>query len=125
MENKDIIDADYTENLPAVIEDDPDFEYTQKNIRKIIDESMEVLKKSAELVEASDHPDYIIAYTHLIKNISQLNKDLLLLKESKNKITSNPFDPSNSITIPSSVTTNNAIFVGSTEELLKHIKSIK
>ena len=128
MEEKetDIIEADFTEegqNLPSTeVRDtqvDMEFEYARGNIIKIIETSKEVLENTAELAIDSDHPRVIEAYSGLIKNLADINKSLFEIREKKMKIKGELQDTEE---VPTKTVTNNAIFVGSTEELLQSMK---
>lgn len=132
----DIIEAEFTvqevnpENLPSieikedggVSQVDAEFEYARANIVNIIQTSNMVLKNTADLVIESEHPRMVEVYSGLIKNLADINKSLLGLRETKMKLKGEMVD--NNIVASSSPTTvtNNTIFVGSTDELLQAMK---
>lgn len=127
-ENKDIIDAEFTvqgeENLPAIIKNntivDMEFEYARANIINILQTSNKVLESTADLVMETEHPQMVQVYSGLIKTLIDVNKSLFELREKKMLIKGELADVEE---VPTGTTiNNNAIFIGSTEELLKRMK---
>ncbi len=96
---------------------DNEYEYAKKNLIDILQQSDTVLKKSAELATETEHPRMIEVYSNLIKSLADINKNILDLREKKTKILK---DESPDKTTPS---TTNAIFVGSTNDILKAVTS--
>jgi len=142
-EHDDIIDAEFTEFEVQVVDTetllpstelaegggdptiDLEFEYARANLVNIIEKSNNVLDATAVLAVESEHPSVVNAYTMLIKNLADINKSLLSLRETKMKLKGEIQDervPSKSSAAQSTNVTNNTIFVGSTEELLKAMK---
>lgn len=130
MENKntDIIDVEFTEegkNLPSTevvrTQVDIEFDYARRNIVHILETSNKVLENTAELVIETDHPKMVEVYSGLIKNLVDANKSLFDIREKKMKIKGELQDQ-DEVTETTNNITNNAIFVGSTEELLQSIK---
>jgi len=124
----DIIDAEFVENpenLPAVIDEtqiDIEYAYAKNNLVTVIEKTKEVLMSTAELAIGTDHPQIIEVYMELVKTFTEINKDIFKVREQKMKLTgelNNVVQASS----PKSIT-NNAIFVGSSEELLKKIKNL-
>ena len=136
----DIIEAEYTvqevnpENLPStvVLEDgktsqvDAEFEYARANIVNILQKSNDVLKNTAEVAVESEHPRWVSEFSGLITAIAGINKSLLDLREQKMKIKGELQDTTTAVVqgklSPSNVT-NNTIFVGSTDDLIKAMKA--
>ncbi len=134
MDN-DIIDAEFTdnpENLPASVGDESheidltpietDFSYARNNIINVIETSMVVLESTGQLAKDSDNPRMIEVYTQLLKTVSELNKDLFDVREKKMKVTGEIAPKSSG---GPRVVNNTAIFVGSTDELLKKMNYTK
>ena len=127
----DIIEAEFTEdgnNLPSIevreakdVMVDIEFEYARGNIIRILETSNDVLVNTAELAIESDHPKMVEVYSGLIKTLADINKTLFDIREKKMKIKGEFIDNDQ---IPAGTTniTNNAIFIGSTEELLQTLK---
>jgi uncharacterized protein YegJ (DUF2314 family) len=89
---------------------DSDFEFARKNIRE--------LAEKGKIAAATDHPRaYEVAAT-LIKNMSDINKDLLELQKKKRDL-----NPAEKQTV-SPVHVDKAVFVGSTSDLIKQIKNM-
>lgn len=128
MENKetDIIEAEFTEegkNLPSTkvnnTQVDMEFDYARANIINILQTSNQVLESTAELVLETEHPRMVEVYSGLIKNLADINKSLFDIREKKMKIKGELLDTEEA---PTKTINNNAIFVGSTEELLQSMK---
>jgi len=133
----DIIEAEYTvqtvnpKNLPStevlksgkISPVDAEFEYARSNIINILQTSNSVLKNTALLVTESEHPRMVEVYSSLIKNLADINKSLLGLREKKMKMKGELIDEGTTTNKQTNhVTNNNTIFVGSTEELMQSMK---
>jgi hypothetical protein len=124
MKDNDIIEAEFREegeNLPSTevkfTQVDAEFEYARGNILQIIETSRSVLENTAELALESDQPRMVEVYSGLIKNLVEINKSLFEIREKKMRIKGELQDIEE---IPQGNTiNNNAIFVGSTEELMQ------
>lgn len=99
----------------VVLEKTPnDYEYARGNMINIIEKGNEALNGILDVAGMSQHPRaYEVAAT-LIKNMAEINKDLLELKKKQKDIEAS--DPSHPKTI------NNNLFVGSTAELQQFLK---
>lgn len=123
----DIIEAEFTEedkNLPSTevknTQVDMEFEYARANIINILQTSNQVLENTADLALETEHPRMVEVYSGLIKTLADVNKSLFEIRESKMKIKGELADLEEA---PAGTTiNNNAIFVGSTEELLQQMK---
>lgn len=98
---------------------DTEFSYVQTNIINMIEDANTVLSSSSKLAIETDSPRAIEVYTGLVKNIADLNKDLLRIRKDRNDLLGK--------TSESKGTTNirNAVFVGSTQELYKLMQNEK
>ena len=97
---------------------DSDFEFARKNIRDLAEKGKVAVENILQVASATDHPRaYEVAAT-LIKNISDINKDLLELQKKRKDL--NPVEKQ---TI-SPVHVDKAVFVGSTADLIKQIKNM-
>lgn len=91
-----------------------DYEYARGNMINIIEKGNEALSGILDVAGMSQHPRaYEVAAT-LMKNMAEINKDLLELKKRQKDIEAS--DPSQAKTI------NNNLFVGSTAELQQFLK---
>ena len=99
------------------VEDDAEFART--NIRDLIQKGNSAVDNLLLVATASEHPRAYEVAAGLIKNLADLNKDLLEIQKRKRDL-----DPTQS---KSNSTTNidKAVFVGSTTELVKFLKNNK
>ena len=99
------------------VEDDAEFART--NIRELIEKGNSAVDNLLLVANASEHPRAYEVAAGLIKNLADLNKDLLEIQKRKRDL-----DPTQS---KSNSTTNidKAVFVGSTTELVKFLKNNK
>ena len=99
------------------IEDDADF--ARSNIRDLIQKGNTAIDNLLQVANASEHPRAYEVAAGLIKNLGDLNKDLMEIQKRKRDL-----DPTQS---KNNSTTNidKAVFVGSTTELVKFLKNNK
>jgi hypothetical protein len=81
----------------------------------LIEKGTRSMDELLTIADQSQHPRSYEVLSGLIKNMSELNKDLLELHEKKKKL----LDTDQEKTMPNTV--NNNLFVGSTSDLLKMI----
>jgi hypothetical protein len=98
------------------IEDD--YEISRNNLRLLLQQGQEALQKSLDVAMQSEHPRAFEVVGNLMKQLADVNQQLLDLHQQKQKLDA-PKDASKK-----EVTNNNAIFVGSTAELNKLIKNM-
>ena len=110
------------EQLPVVLESaDPveaDTSYARENIRNLIDTGSKAMTDLASVANQSESPRAYEVLATMMKNLSEMNKDLLALQKAKRELT-----PQSEAA--KGVNIDKAVFVGSTTELLKMIKSNK
>ena len=101
-------------DMKTAVEDDANF--ARSNIRSLIEKGNKAMDQLLTVAKESEHPRAYEVAAGLIKNLSDLNKDLLELQKRKKDLLKkeDPKGPS---------TTNNNLFVGNTSELLKMIKA--
>ena len=113
------IDYQTTEivEIKTPVEDDAEFART--NIRELISKGNTAIDNLLQVATASEHPRAYEVAAGLIKNLGDLNKDLLEIQKRKRDL-----DPTQS---KNNSTTNidKAVFVGSTTELVKFLKNNK
>ena len=99
------------------VEDDAEF--ARQNIRTLIEKGNSAMDNLLLVANASEHPRAYEVAAGLIKNLADLNKDLLEIQKRKKDL-----DPSQA---RNNGTTNidKAVFVGSTTELVKFLKNNK
>jgi len=94
------------------------YEQTKTNLQDLIDQGKSAMDEILEIAKAGQHPRAFEVYGTLLKNVVDANKELLAVQKQMRDM-----DKKNA---PSGTTTiDKAIFVGSTSELSKFIKSNK
>ncbi len=110
------------ERLPVVIEPtdavEADTEFARKNIRDMLDKGSKAFEDLALVANQSESPRAYEVLATMMKNMSEMNKDLLELQKRKRELA--PQSES-----AKGVNIDKAVFVGSTTELLKMIKANK
>lgn len=118
MTPTEVIDTDgvIVSRLNNKIEDD--YEVTRNNLRVLLQQGQEALQKSLDVAMQSEHPRAFEVVGNLMKQLADINQQLLDLHQQKQKLD----EPSKAE--KAKQVTNNAIFVGSTAELNKLIKNM-
>ena len=93
-----------------------DYEYTRGNLYSLIEKGQEALNGALELAQETDSPRAYEVTGQLIKSISDATDKLLDLQKKLKEVNAEEKQKG-----PSTV--NNALFVGSTAELAKMLKS--
>ena len=103
--------------VKSPVEDDAEF--ARQNIRTLIQKGNTAMDNLLLVANASEHPRAYEVAAGLIKNLADLNKDLLEIQKRKKDL-----DPTQA---KNNGTTNidKAVFVGSTTELVKFLKNNK
>ena len=104
-------------NLPNV---DNDHKYSREAYYDLIEKGQEAIDGILDFAKESEHPRAYEVAAQLIKNVSEVNTQLIDLQKKMQ-------DLRDSKSIPNNVTNaiENAVFVGSTSELQKLIKGNK
>jgi hypothetical protein len=110
-------DGDVIKQSSEKIEDD--YEVSRNNLRVILQQGQEALNKALEVAQQSEHPRAFEVVGNLMKQLADINQQLLDLHQQKQKL-----DEPSKAEKAKQVTNNNAIFVGSTAELNKLIKNM-
>jgi len=99
------------------VEDDAEF--ARQNLRDLIEKGNDAADHIISVAKQSDHPRAFEVVAGMLKNLADMNKDLLEVQKRKQdlqpKITNNT----------QNLTIDKAVFVGSTAELLKQLKENK
>ena len=106
-----------TEIIEAKTPVEDDAEFARQNIRTLIEKGNTAMDNLLLVANASEHPRAYEVAAGLIKNLADLNKDLLEIQKRKKDL-----DP---LQAKGGGTTNidKAVFVGSTTELVKFLKN--
>lgn len=99
--------------LPISTAED-DFTFARQNIRTLAEKGQIAVNDILQVAKATQHPRAFEVAATLIKNMSDINKDLMDLQKKKNDLL-----PKREETI---VNVDKAVFVGSTKDLIKQIK---
>jgi hypothetical protein len=91
-----------------------DFEYARKNLKSIIETASTAIDDLSDIATSSESPRAYEVLSTLMKTTIEANKDLLNLQKQMKDIKGNEQSEKS--------VTNNAVFVGSTSELLKMLK---
>jgi len=95
-----------------------DYEVTRSNLRTLLVTGQEALMQALEVAKQSEHPRAFEVVGNLMKQLADVNQQLMDLHQQKQKLD----EPSKAE--KAKQVTNNAIFVGSTTELNKLIKTM-
>ena len=94
-----------------------DYEYTRGNLYSIIEKGQEAIDGILELAQESDSPRAYEVAGQLIKSVADSNDTLMDLQKKLKDVNKEEKGAT-----PTNVT-NNAVFLGSTAELQKYLKS--
>ena len=110
------------ENVPAVIDSngnkDNDFQYARENLYDIIEKGRDAMEELLEIAKAEESPRAFEVFGQLLKNMTDTQEKLMELHRKKQIIEND--GERQEVTKAQNVT--NALFVGSTAELLKLVK---
>ena len=112
------IDSKPRTQLIAVNNIDDDAEFARQNIRELIQKGNDAVEGILHVAKESEHPRAYEVAANLIKNLSDLNKDLMEIQKRKKDLAPQS-QRSGDINV------DKAVFVGSTTELVKFLKSNK
>jgi hypothetical protein len=100
----------------AKIEDD--YDHARDNLRELLSQGKAALETALSVARSSEHPRAFEVVGGLMKQLADINQQLMDVHQQKKKLE----EPTKGST--KEVTTNNAIFVGSTADLNKMIKKM-
>jgi len=92
---------------------DTDYEYTRNNLKAIIEKGSEALDGILELAKESEHPRAYEVVGQIIKNVADVNRQLIDLQKDIKGLKKADSGPKN---------VTNALFIGSTHDLQKLLK---
>lgn len=111
-----ITDIQVTETSNKI---DDDAEFARCNIRSLIEKGNQAMDQLLHVAKESEHPRAYEVAAGLIKNLSDLNKDLLEIQKRRKDLSPQELQNAKSINV------DKAVFVGSTAELVKLLKTNK
>lgn len=101
-----------------------DYEKSRNNLHALLQSGQEALMYALEVAKQSEHPRAFEVVGNLVKQLADVNQQLLDLHSQKQKL-DYPGKSKPESADTKTVTNNNAIFVGSTAELHKIINDMK
>lgn len=106
------------------VEENADYDYdsARNNLHKLLNQGQDALYSALEIAKQSEHPRAFEVVGNLMKQLADINEQLLALSEKKQKLDTPK--PETGGGPAKQVTNNNAIFVGSTSELGNLIKNM-
>ena len=113
------IDTKPMTQLIAVNNIDDDAEFARQNIRELIQKGNDAVEGILHVAKESEHPRAYEVAANLIKNLSDLNKDLMEIQKRKKDLVPQEHKNSGNINV------DKAVFVGSTTELVKFLNNNK
>ena len=110
------------ENVPTVIDSnenkDNDFQYARENLYDIIEKGRDAMEELLEIAKSEESPRAFEVFGQLLKNMTDTQSTLMELHQKKQKLEND--GDRQEVTRAQNVT--NALFVGSTADLLKLVK---
>lgn len=98
-----------------------DYDKTRNNLHNLLHQGQDALMHALEIAKSSEHPRAFEVVGGLMKQLADVNHQLLDLSEKRQKL----LEKNKETAEPSKqVTNNNAIFVGSTTELNKMLQNM-
>jgi len=120
--NKEYYTEAKTTILPATIVDgeekDTDFRYARENMYHIIERGRDAMEELLEIAKAEESPRAFEVFGQLLKNMTDTQSTLMELHQKKQKLEND--GDRQEVSRAQNVT--NALFVGSTADLLKLVK---
>jgi hypothetical protein len=95
-----------------------DYEAARNNLHLLLFQGQDALMGALEVAKQSEHPRAFEVVGNLMKQLADVNQQLLALHQQKQKLDEPKGDAKKQ------VTNNNAIFVGSTSELNKMLQDM-
>jgi len=94
-----------------------DTEFARGNIKNLIEKGNAAIDDLLQVAKHSEHPRAYEVAAGLIKNLSDLNKDLLEIQKKKQELEGTKGQSNKDVNI------DKAVFIGSTTELMKLLKN--
>jgi hypothetical protein len=98
---------------------DDDAEYARQNLRNLIDKGNDAANHIVEIAKQSEHPRAFEVAAGMLKNLADMNKDLLEIQKRKQDLHQKTTNNTQNINV------DKAVFIGSTADLIKQLKEIK
>lgn len=95
-----------------------DYNKTRNNLHSLLQQGQEALQAALEVAKSSEHPRAFEVVGNLVKQLADVNHQLLELSERRQKLVEKKPEETKQ------VTNNNAIFVGTTADLSRMLKNL-
>lgn len=107
-----------SESVPVLVTDpiQDDASFARENIRELISKGNDAMDNLLHVAKESEHPRAYEVAANMLKNLAEMNKDLLEIQKRKRDL-----EPKKN----NDVNIDKAVFIGSTEDLIKMIKANK
>lgn len=102
--------------VPEDISPEADFEFARRNMRELLQKGNKAVDKILLVADATDHPRAFEVASNMIKQLGDMNKDLLALQKTRKELSPQAAQ--------TTVNVDKAVFVGSTADLIKQIKQL-
>jgi hypothetical protein len=115
----ELIELETTTEIVEVkdsIEDDAEF--ARQNIRSLIAKGNDAASHIVEIAKQSEHPRAFEVAANMLKNLADMNKDLLEIQKRKQDLQPKQITQQN-------INVDKAVFIGSTSELIKQLRNEK
>jgi hypothetical protein len=119
MQATEVITADGEIISTTTNKIEDDYDHARNNLRELLLNGQQALTTALSVAQQSEHPRAIEVVGNLMKQLADINQQLLDLHQQKQKLDA-PKDGAKT----KEVTNNNAIFVGSTAELSKMLSNM-
>jgi hypothetical protein len=106
----------HTEVVPILDPIQNDAEFARENIRGLIAKGNDAIDGLLHVAKESEHPRAYEVAANMLKHLADMNKDLMEVQKRKRDL-----EPKQS----NNMNIDKAVFIGSTEDLIKMIKSNK
>ena len=120
--NNKLSEALQIEPIPVtteLVEVKDDAEFARQNLRDLIEKGNDAADHIISVAKQSDHPRAFEVVAGMLKNLADMNKDLLEVQKRKQDLQPKTTNNTQNLNI------DKAVFVGSTAELLKQLKENK
>jgi predicted house-cleaning noncanonical NTP pyrophosphatase (MazG superfamily) len=121
-QKSDVQIIDNVDSVPVVINGDEtkdnDFQYARENLYDIIEKGRDAMEELLEIAKAEESPRAFEVFGQLLKNMTDSQETLMDLHQKKQKLEN--AGERQEVTQAQNIT--NALFVGSTADLLKLVK---
>jgi hypothetical protein len=97
-----------------------DYDITRNNLHSLLQQGQDALYHALEIAKSTEHPRAFEVVGNLMKQLADINAQLLDLHSKKRKLDT----PSKAEEVSNKQVTNNSIFVGSTSELNKFLHNM-